>query len=299
MGEVQYNWGTVSYRDSALATVVRCDHSQVVSGEWKSMLLSYTLPPTCHHDHTVHKSIEGCQDWKGKEANGYPQNGSSYPLDRDIPGGSDGKESACNAGDTDSIPESGRSPGERSGNPLEYFCMVNFMDRRAWRATVNGSQRVGCNWGTNTHTHQLDQFSSVTQLGLTLSNPMDCSTPGIPVHYQLAELAQLMSIESVMPSNHLILYHPLSLSNLSQHHGLFPSVLYIRWPKYWSFSFRISPSNKYIGLISFKMTGWISLLSKGFSRVFSNTTVQKHQFSGAQLSSQSNYHSHTLLQEKP
>ena len=91
----------------------------------------------------------------------------------------------------------------------------------------------------------------------------------------------------------------LSLSNLSQHHGLFPSVLYIRWPKYWSFSFRISPSNKYIGLISFKMTGWISLLSKGFSRVFSNTTVQKHQFSGAQLSSQSNYHSHTLLQEKP
>ena len=66
-----------------------------------------------------------------------------------------------------------------------------------------------------------------------------------------------------------------------------------------SFSFNISPSNGYSGLISFRMEGWISLQSKGLLRVFSNTTVQKHQFFGAQLSSQSNSHIHTWLLEKP
>ena len=71
------------------------------------------------------------------------------------------------------------------------------------------------------------------------------------------------------------------------------SVLHISWPKYCSFSFSISPSNEYSGLISFRMTGWISLHSKGLSRVFSNTTVQKHQFFSAQLSLQSNSHIHT------
>ena len=100
-------------------------------------------------------------------------------------------------------------------------------------------------------------------------------------------LFKLMSIESVMPSNHLILCHPLLLLP-----SIFPSirvfsnesVLYIRWPKYWSCSFNISPSNEYSGLISFRMD-WLDLLqSKGLSRVFSNTTVQKHQFFSAQLS---------------
>ena len=99
-------------------------------------------------------------------------------------------------------------------------------------------------------------------------------------------LLRLMSIESVMPSNHLILCHPLLLLP-----SVFPrfrvfsneSVLHIRWPKYWSFSFSISPSNKYSGLISFRMD-WLDLLAvQGLSRVFSNTTVQKHQYFGAQL----------------
>ena len=111
-------------------------------------------------------------------------------------------------------------------------------------------------------------------------------------------LTKLMSIESVMPSNHLILCCPLLLLP-----SMFPSlrvfsiesVLFIRWPKYWSFSFSISPSNEYSGLISFQ----ISLQSNWFSRVFSNTTVQKHQFLSAQLSSQSNSHIHTWLLEKP
>ena len=99
-------------------------------------------------------------------------------------------------------------------------------------------------------------------------------------------MLKLMSIELVMPSNHLILRRPLLLPPL-----IFAiirvfsneSVLLIRWPEYWSFSFSIRPSNEYSGLISFGWTGWISLLFKGLSRVFSNTTVQKHQFSGAQL----------------
>ena len=100
-------------------------------------------------------------------------------------------------------------------------------------------------------------------------------------------LIKPMTIESVMPSNHLILCCPFLLLP-----SIFPSirvfskesVLRIRWPKYWSFSFSISPSNEYSGLISFRWTGWISLKSKGLSRVFSNTTVQKHHFFSAQLS---------------
>ena len=100
-------------------------------------------------------------------------------------------------------------------------------------------------------------------------------------------LLKLMSIESsdaIQPS------HPLSSPsppafNLSQHQVFSnESALRIRWPKYWSFSFSISPSNEHPGLISFRMDGWINLQSKGLSRVFSNTTVQKHQFFSAQLS---------------
>ena len=109
-------------------------------------------------------------------------------------------------------------------------------------------------------------------------------------------LLKFMSIESVMPSNHLILCRPLLLLPavfLSIRVFSNESVLHIRLPKYWSFSFSTSPSNEYSGLISFRMAGWISLLSKGLSRVFSNTTVQKHQFFGSQLSSQSNSHIHT------
>ena len=113
-------------------------------------------------------------------------------------------------------------------------------------------------------------------------------------------LLKLMPIESVMPSKHLILCHP-PLLLLS----IFPSIrgfssesgFCIRWPKYWCFSFSICPSNEYSELISFKID-WISLLSGGLSRFFSNTAVQKHQFFTAQLSLWSNYHIHTWLLEK-
>ena len=94
-------------------------------------------------------------------------------------------------------------------------------------------------------------------------------------------LLKLMSIESLMPSKHLILCHPLLLlptifSSIRDFSN--ESILPIRWPKYWSFNFSFSSSNEHPGLISFRMDGWISLQSKGLSRVFSNTTVQKHQF---------------------
>ena len=110
-------------------------------------------------------------------------------------------------------------------------------------------------------------------------------------------LHKLMSFESVMPSNLLILCRPLLLAP-----SIFPSIrvfssepaLRIRCPKYWSFSFNISPSNEYSRLISFPgLTGLISLLSKGLSRVFSNTTVQKQQFFSAQLSLWSSSYIHT------
>ena len=105
-----------------------------------------------------------------------------------------------------------------------------------------------------------------------------------------------MSIKLVMPSSHLILCCPLLLlPPIPPNIRVFSneSTLHMRWPKYWSFNFSISPSNEHPGLISFRMD-WLDILqSKGLSRVFSNTTVQKHQFFGTQLSSQSNSHIHT------
>ena len=112
---------------------------------------------------------------------------------------------------------------------------------------------------------------------------------------------RLMSIESAMPSSHLILCRPLLLLPLippSIRVFSNESTFHMRWPKYWSFSFSIIPSKEIPGLISFRMTGWISLQSKGLSRVFSNTTVQKHQFFSTQLS-YGPTHTHTWLLEKP
>ena len=111
-------------------------------------------------------------------------------------------------------------------------------------------------------------------------------------------LFKLMSIESVMPSSYRILCRPLIHPP-----SIFPSirvfsnesVLRMRWPKYWSFSFNISPSNEFQDWFPLGWTGWISLQSKGLSR----TTVQKNQFYRAQLSLESNSHIHTWLLEKP
>jgi len=139
-------------------------------------------------------------------------------------------------------------------------------------------------------------FSSVVQLCLTLCDPRTAACQASLSFTNSRSLLKLMSIELVMAPNHLILCRPLLLPP-----SIFPSirvfsnksVLCIRWPKYWNFSFSISPSNEYSGLISFRMDWLISLQSKGFSRISSNTIVQKHQFFSAQLSLWSNSHIHT------
>ena len=144
--------------------------------------------------------------------------------------------------------------------------------------------------------YQPFRFSSVTQSCPTLRYPMDCSTPGFPVHHQLLELTQThvhLAGDAIQPSH--------SLSCLLFLPSIFPSnrvfsnesALCIRWPNYWSFSFSISFSNEYSGLISFRMD-WLDLLAlQGILKSLSNTTVQRHQFFGLQLSLWSNSHIHT------
>ena len=108
----------------------------------------------------------------------------------------------------------------------------------------------------------MTEFSSVAQLCPTLFDPMDCSTAGFPVHHQLLELAQTRVheiIDAIQPSHPLSSLSPPPFS-LSQHQVFSVRVLRIRWPKYWSFSFSISPSNEYSGLIPFRMD-WLDLLA--------------------------------------
>ena len=111
-------------------------------------------------------------------------------------------------------------------------------------------------------TNRYKGFSSVTQSCPTLCDPMNRSMPGLPVHHQLLEFTQTMSIELVMPSNHLILCNPLLLPSIFPSISVFSdeSALHIRWPKYWSFSFSISPSSEHPGLISSRMD-WLDLLA--------------------------------------
>ena len=176
-----------------------------------------------------------------------------------------------------------------------YFqcsCVENPMNPRgAWNTTVYGvaKSRTQLRW-LSTHIHEpFDtwyQFSLV-QSCLTLCNPMDCGTPGFPALHQLPELTQT-HVHRV--GDAIQFSHPLSSLLLPP--SVFPSirvfsnesVLRIRWPKCWSFSFSISPSNEYSGLISFRMD-WLDLLAvQRTLKMFSNTTVQKHQFFSAQLS---------------
>ena len=125
---------------------------------------------------------------------------------------------------------------------------------------------------------------------------MSYSTPGLPVHHQLPESTQthVYQVDDAMQPSHP-LSSPLLLPSIFPSIRIFSneSALHMRRPKYWSFSFNISPPNEHPGLIYSRMD-WLDLLAvQGTLRVFSNTTVQKHQFFGAQLSSQSNSHIHT------
>ena len=146
------------------------------------------------------------------------------------------------------------------------------------------------------------QFSSVTQSCPTLYDHMNCSMPGLPVYHPLPELTQLMSIESVMPFNHLILCRPILLPPwIFPSIGVFSneSVLRIRWPKYWSVSFSIRPSKEHPGLISFRID-WLDLLAvQGILKSLLQHHSSKASILGTQPSLWSNLHTLTWLLEKP
>ena len=146
------------------------------------------------------------------------------------------------------------------------------------------------------------QLSSVAQSCPALGDLMDCSTPGFPVCHQLLELAQTHVHRVSDAISHLILCRPLLLlPPIPPSIRVFSneSTLRMRWLKYWILSFSIILPKKSQDWSPLEWTGSISLQSKGLSRVFSNTAVQKHQFFSAQLSSQSNSHIQTWLLEKP
>ena len=131
------------------------------------------------------------------------------------------------------------------------------------------------------------QFSSVSQLCPTLCNPMHCSSQASLSITNSQSLLKLMSIKPMMPSNHLILCHPLLLLPsifLSVRIFSNRAVLHIKRPKHGSFSSTSVLPMNIQDWFPLGLTGWISLQSKGLSRVFSNTTVQKHQFFGTRLS---------------
>ena len=153
-------------------------------------------------------------------------------------------------------------------------------------------------WFLSSETASWFCYCSVAQSCPTLCNPMDCSTPGFPVHHHLPELAQThvhWVSDTIQPS--VVLLLPSILPSIRVFSNEW--ALLIRWPKYWSFNFASVLPMNIQDWFPLGWTGWISLQSKGLSRVFSNTTVQNNQFLGAQLSSQSNSHIHKWLLEKP
>ena len=146
------------------------------------------------------------------------------------------------------------------------------------------------------------QFNSVAQSCPTLCDPMNCSTPGLPVHHQLPEFIQThvhWVSDAIQPSHPLSSpYPPAPITPGSES---FPMSQLFPWGGQ---STGVSALESFLpkksqGWSPSEWTGWISLQSKGLSRVFSNTTVQKHQFFGIQPSSQTNSHIHTWPQEKP
>ena len=150
-----------------------------------------------------------------------------------------------------------------NGNPLQYSCRENLVDRGAWRATVHSITEL------DMHAHNANIkimfFSSVQSLSHVqlFATPWTAALQASLSITTSQSLLKLMSIESVLPSNHLILCHSLLLPP-----SIFPNIrvfsnesaLRIRWPKYWSFSFGISPSSEHSGLISFRMD-WMDLLA--------------------------------------
>ena len=152
---------------------------------------------------------------------------------------------------------------------------------RSFSRVSRGDEESGTNWESSTDIYQFSSVQLLSHVRLFVT-PWK---PGLPVHHQSQSLLKLMSTKSVMPSNHLILCCPLlPLSSSFPSIRIFSneSVLHIRWPKYWraSASASVLPMNIQ-DWFPLGWTGWISLQSKGLSRIFSNTTVQKHRFFSA------------------
>ena len=163
---------------------------------------------------------------------------------------------------------------------------------------ISESESYRHNYRYNRH-----QFSEVQSLSCVelFSTPWTAAHQASLSITNSQNLPKLMSIELVMPSNHLSLCrYLLPLPSICPGIRGFSneSAFLMRWPKYWSFSFNISPSNEHQDWSPSEWTGWISLQSKGLSRVFSSIIVQKHQFC-TQLSLWPNSHIHTWLLEKP
>ena len=165
----------------------------------------------------------------------------------DFLGGSEGKESACSARDLGLIPALGRSPGEGNSNPLQYSCLENPMDIEAWWATVHGvskSQTQLNNWAYK----ETVQFSSVAQSCLTVCDPMNCSTPGLPVHHQLPEFTQthVHRVSGAIQPSHPLLSPSPPAPNPSQHQSLF------QWDKVMLIeNENLGPWNESIGVYTF------------------------------------------------
>ena len=179
--------------------------------------------------------------------------------------------------------------GEGNGVPLQCSCLRNPMDRGAWGATGHGVAK------TQKRLPSV-QFSSVAQSCQTLCDPMDCSMPGLPVHHQFPEFAQthVHRVSDATQSSHPLSI-PFSCLQSLPVSGSFPVSQFFASG---SQSIRISASASVLPIKTqdqspLGWTGWISLQSKGLTRVFSNTTVQKYQFFIAQLSLWSNFHIHT------
>ena len=191
--------------------------------------------------------------------------------------------------------------GGGNGNPLQCSCLENPRDRGAWWAAVYGvaqSRTRLKRLSSNEQRNKLSEiyyilnlkekeaqvtYCSVGMSCLTLCDLMDCSTPGSSVLHCLLEFAQVLVHwvnDTIQPSHPLLTSSPFAF-NLSQHQGLPESILCIRWPKYWSFSFGISPSSEYSGLISLQSKGLLSLLQHWNSKA---SVLQHSAFFMVQLS---------------
>ena len=196
--------------------------------------------------------------------------------------------------------------GEGNGNPLQYSCLGNPMDRGAWLATVHGVVKSWTQLSGFTftfHFHELKKEMATHSSILVWKIPGTEEPGGLPPMGSQSRKRRMrlsssssMSIESVMPSNDLILCRPLLLPP-----SIFPSIrvfpnesaFCIRWPKYWSFRFNIRPSSENPRLISFRMD-WLDLLAvQGTLKTLLQHHSSKHHFFGAQLSLQSSSHIHT------